>query len=185
MSTEQQSSPKARFLSSPTSQAFRKPERSPDSAVQQTIEQLFPDGLSNHGLTYLYWQMTAAFPLQASFYDEAALGAMRSHAIDLVLELVRRYEFRDPPSRYQSIFCWESLDDAKRFASQMTAGRAPVWEIEGEAVNRGDMNLLGMSTALATWDRARRYWRREALASHPPLWEIAVAPVALVRHRTL
>ena len=155
-------------------------QRIPDLALQTHAEDLFPDGLSNHGMGYLFWQNVASFPLVAGFYDAPTLETMRSHCMDLVWEFVRRAAFETRPSRYESVFCWGSRDDASRFLAAIGGPPAAIWEVEGDETFRADMNLLTMGTALETSHFAHRYWRGETRANVAPLWECFLAPGAVV-----
>ena len=155
-------------------------QRIPERALQTHAETLFPDGLSNHGMGYLFWQNVMSFPRVAGFYDDPTLNTMRSHCMDLVWEFVRRAAFEQRPSRYESVFCWESRDDASRFLSAMGGPPAAIWEVDGNETFRADMNLLTMGTALETSHFAHRYWRGEAKTNMAPLWECFLAPGAVV-----
>lgn len=152
----------------------------PDSALQDHIEELFPDGVSAHGMGYLFWQRTFAFPAQPGFYDAAALDTMRSHMIDILFEYVRRASFRERPSRYRSIFAWASLEDAQRFAASTGTPGVAVWELEGSSVFEADMNLLGLGLPLTSSLAAWRYWSGEAKHDVPPHWEHFLEPGARV-----
>jgi hypothetical protein len=152
----------------------------PDAALQDHVEELFPQGVTYHGLSFLFYQNTLAFPIHQGLYDTQSLNDMRSQAIDLVLEYVRRASFQDRPSRYESIFCWRSRDDATRFTSLIGNAGAPIVEIEGDERFVADMNVLTFGTALGTSLMAHRYWRGEPLPSGTPLWEVFVAPGARV-----
>jgi hypothetical protein len=158
-------------------------DRIPDQDLQAHVEELFPAGLSWHGRQYLFWQNKPAFPMAPGFYVEPDVSTMRSHAIDLIFEYVRRSAFPERPSRYQSWFCWTSMADVDRFLALMNAPGAAVWEVDGEPTFRADANLLGLSTALRGSFVAHRYWRGEPLANKQPHWECFVGPGAVVGRR--
>ena len=158
-------------------------QKIPDFALQSHIEHLFPDGLSWHGRRYLFWQNTYAFPPQPGLYDAANLDVMRSHAIELLVEYVRRASFPEKPSRYQSLFCWSSREDADRFLSGTGGSGAALWEVEGESQFRADMNLLVLGTALSSSLLTNRYWRGEPREDKPPHWEDFIGPGAQVLRR--
>jgi hypothetical protein len=149
-----------------------------DVALQSHVESLFPDGMTKHGLGYLFWQNIPAFPMQPGLYVDPALATMRSHAIELVAEYIRRAEFPSRPSRYQAVFCWSSLEDAQRFVSEANLAGAVIWEVDGKELFRADMRLLTMGTALATSEAIHQYWRGEKHRTKPPHWELFVAPGA-------
>ncbi|MCR4024127.1 hypothetical protein [Enterobacter hormaechei] len=76
------------------------PEDIPSDFIQ-VLNMLAPGGLSPHGLVYCT--------------NPSALAADKSVAIDLSLELFRRSFFASKPSRYQSVFAWDNLEDAQAF----------------------------------------------------------------------
>jgi hypothetical protein len=101
--------------------------------------------------------------------------------IDLLFEFIRRVEFPTCPSRYQSIFACESLEDAQAFRDEHRAGAA-IWEVEGKVAFRADHQLLDLSgTAMDVVERARRYWRGEPGGS--PEWELLLKPPVTVVRR--
>jgi hypothetical protein len=154
-----------------------------DPDLQGHVEALFPDGLSQHGLGYLFWQGPLVSPLQPGIYDANAIGQMNSHAIELIFEFVRRTAFPDRPSRHQSIFAWETRDDAVRFAQGQGLTGAVIWEIQGECSFKADMNLLHLGTALQASFAAHSYWKGEARKGAAPHWECFLDPDAhVVRH---
>ena len=104
--------------------------------------------------------------------------------MDSLRENVRRAAFAERPSRYQTTFCWQTLEDAVRF-TQLLALNAPavIWEIEGESRFRADKNLLQFGTALEASLAAHRYWRGDTLPRRAPHWEVFVDPGARVLRR--
>jgi hypothetical protein len=133
-----------------------------DLSVCVEAAQLFPGGVTRFGLEYL-----AGGPLLPE-------KGISDAEIDLLFEFIRRAEFCERPSRYQSIFACESIEDARSFRDASRV-KAAIWEVEGEVAFRADHNLLHLSgTALEVVARARRYWRGEQGVS--PLWELLLRP---------
>ena len=103
-------------------------------------------------------------------------------AIELELEAQRRERYRVLPSRYASIFAFQSAADIHRYRHQMclpiyTGRRGRIWKVEGRLMFRADMNLEkqhcgNLKTAAA------RYWAGEA--SDDPLIEYLLEPPVTV-----
>ncbi|WP_216911293.1 DUF2441 domain-containing protein [Nocardia noduli] len=118
----------------------------------------------------------------------------RSVGLELVWELVRLNEFSGAPSRFQSMFAFESLAEAQQ-CQVLDGGDGTIWEVETDLPGfRADMSLLHthpkMDSAL---QMARIYWSqsedydRSNLPPEcgPPVWEILLAaPVHVVRLAT-
>jgi hypothetical protein len=149
----------------------------------QHVAQLFPTGVTRHGWGYLLSD-TLVFPPRLAGCDEAALAAMRNHAIELLYEYVRRAEFGDRPSRFQSVFAWESLQDAQRFVAASGAAAPTIWRLEGTITFRADINLVTLAGSMRTTsEAAHRYWRGAGDPTRTPHWECFLAPGALVTER--
>lgn len=104
-------------------------ESRPDSAV---ITDLFPDGLSHHGFHYIDSPAQLSPPERASYY-----------VMEYELELVRRSFFPNLPSRFQSFFALEKLEDLRQWDGIFDRSNT-IWKIqfdESQSV-RLDSNLL-------------------------------------------
>jgi hypothetical protein len=136
------------------------------------VEALYPDGLSLHGWEYMTWRLVP-------FTEPNSRIAFtpNERAIELVFEYVRAASFPKQPSRFQSYFGWESLDEARIIATQ--SGR-PIYRIESDRTVRLDMQWLGLSdqNAIASY-QAHKYW--SGVATPQPKWEVLmVSPVRVV-----
>jgi hypothetical protein len=138
--------------------------------LQAYVAEFLPDGLSDHGLTYL---------LKAQFMHTDA-------AHELVLENVRQAHYPYRPSRLQSVFAWRSLDEAMCFAKN-NAG-CPVYELDAPEVFTANMTLLSIRAhPLQVSMFAHSYWRGEQWpAGFPgeiePQWEVLMpASTTVVR----
>jgi hypothetical protein len=130
-----------------------------DSVLLVHVDRLFPDGVTDHGESFLLQDR----PVRAN------------DVIDLLFEYVRRSEFPDRPSRYQSVFGSPNLEAAKAFREEFGRANDPIWEIEADRHFVGDMRHLTLAgSALAISYRAHRYWLGEP--SNDPLWEALVVP---------
>src|SRR5437867_2966643 len=98
--------------------------------LQAHVDTLFPDGVTEHGRQY--------------FVGFQVIGPVQEPAIELLFEYVRRAGFPERPSRFQSVFAFETVDEARRFRGEMGAAGASIWEVEVEAETafRADMNYL-------------------------------------------
>jgi hypothetical protein len=114
---------------------------------------------------------------------QRVLSRDRDATTELLFEYVRRAFFVDKPSRYCSVYCCETLADIGRFAKAYHGHAAPVWEVEGEVVHRGDMRLLTLGgSALVVSYNAHRYWSGQPYQDKNPLWEVLLKPpVRIVR----
>lgn len=74
--------------------------------LQQHVEKFFPDGVTSHGERYLLRGETRTILLNPN--------------IELLLEYVRRSHYADKPSRFQSLFAWETVAAAKEFRSSIS-----------------------------------------------------------------
>lgn len=150
----------------------------PDAAIQRFVEQTFPDGLTRHGMSHVFWQQLA-FPRDAAdAEDPRALGEMRNRTIELVWELARRARWPTRPSRYECVFAWQTPEDARRFSAT-----GDIWEVEAADAFRADMSWLRYGTAAAAWQAVDGYWSGQP-QSAAPVWEIVlVPPVRVLRRR--
>lgn len=101
-------------------------------------------------------------------------------------ELVRLWKYETKLSRFESIFAFETRDDAERFitdsSAEMPDNHNPViCQVEGNSTHVADMNGLAgaIPTFVAGIESARRYWEGEQIAEEP-LWEVLLEPGATV-----
>lgn len=138
----------------------------------EIMDMLAPGGLSPHGLLYLYGARASAGDINV--------------AIDFALELFRRSFFDTKPSRYQSIFAWDNLDDARSFMSRLIPEfpDCAIYELstESENIHKGDMSILANNkTNLVYADILRLYWSGSTYTDEP-LWEFLLPlPVTVGR----
>lgn len=105
-------------------------------------------------------------------WDENRFRAQQ--LVEHLFEDVRQREFRRKPSRFQSLFAFESVQDAKRFKHNYNRLHHYIYEveiIERAKTHKGDMHWL--DCAALSFDeieeRARAYWRGQS--SEAPFWE--------------
>lgn len=128
----------------------------------------FPDGLSLHGLGYLFGSVPT---------DSAQ--------IETFFELVRRAEFPSVRSRYTSIFASETVAQAQGFREKRCDSMGAIWELEfGADPFRADASCLKGTVPVVELEYlARLYWSGEPSGVDEPDWELVVAPPALVVQR--
>ena len=155
------------------------------TCIQNTITQsdmvehmrlLFPEGMSNHGHGYLRAPIIvndqAGKPLQL---------APTMPVTETIFELVRRDRFKDLPSRFESMFAWETEAEAENFNRTYFSGKGRVFTIRSDRYFKADMRLLLMGGQCANALKyADMYWRGEQGPS--PVWEILIPlPVTIGR----
>ncbi|WP_047980755.1 DUF2441 domain-containing protein [Ornithinibacillus contaminans] len=124
------------------------------------INELFREGVSKHGLQYIN-QTDTADCLSEWFF-----------------EYVRKCNFNDKPSRFQSFFAFSSLEDINRLKKKLKYNGGTIYLIECNDYFQADMNLVGyqQSPLLLSW-LANIYWSGntcEELNTKfglEPLWE--------------
>lgn len=89
------------------------------------------------------------------------------------LELIRRLEFPEKQSRYQSFFAFDNLQAAKEF---LPSGRekAQIFRVQAANAEKKDQNLIEVGTLAQVFSKGRRYWRGDK--SENPDWEVLLEP---------
>ena len=159
--------------------------------VQSTANSLYPRGLSSQGQKYLLSdplliQIWVA-PIVTKYGQLVQTGPIHPETVpaysmvnDLILELVRRADSPDKPSRYETFFAWNDEATARRFAQKYNTSSYKIFEVCGEPKFCADMlwTKLGFSAAEA-WHNARQYWAGAPRENQ--LWEHFLAfPVQVV-----
>ena len=131
---------------------------------QSFLPAQFPQGLSNHGQRYLInWPVVTGQSLLVN--GEARTMTYRDAAVEIVFELVRRLEFSDRLSRFQSMFACQTEDELRRFATQ-TGSHGTIYEIEADHFQICDVAFLTLGNTIShAWLNARGYWSGAASAS--------------------
>ncbi len=133
--------------------------------AENEVSRLFPDGLTQHGKTYM--ASTPPDPSQWPSWD-----------IEIFFEAVRRADFPQSPSRMQSVFGFESVDDARTFVGGFRTGvPCAIYRVQGEVAHKANMSLLqvGALPGAVPFVHARSYWLGEQ-GSKPALWELLLTP---------
>lgn len=126
----------------------------------------FPDGVSLFG----YRHMTRDVPFEQVSQEKVDL--------EIKCELMRRKFFGHIPSRFQSFFAFETINEAIEFCDSTTQESGivgSIWEVEADRIHhRGDMELLmpGRSTEPDLF----AYWNGKPQDGVKPTWECLVVP---------
>ena len=96
----------------------------------------------------------------------------KDRLLEMIVELVRRLEFPDKPSRYTSVFAYATVDAAIDFRDNRAPADTPVWRVRADGpthlADARHVNLEPMPLAII--DRALRYWRGE-FEPNPDPWQ--------------
>ncbi len=143
-----------------------------DEEFRKCIIKMFNGKLSAHGKTYFYNQFV---------YNGSGFSVHDSAVIEYTYELVRQIHFSKAPSRFQSFFAVESIEDAQKLRNETFSGHGDIYEVECEDFFKADMKLLYTGICFAgNQILANKYWSGES--SDNPLWEILMKePVRIIR----
>ena len=139
-------------------------EIKPDE-LQDHFNVLYPEGFSNWGINFLLNYANNTDSLTEILFD-----------------YVRRSCFKERPSRFQSVFAFDNIEQAKDFRYRFNNSIGNIWEIEANNFFKADMNLLDLkSFKLMQLDyHAHLYWKGETIGN--PYWEyLLVPPVKVIR----
>ncbi|RLC64268.1 MAG: DUF2441 domain-containing protein [Chloroflexi bacterium] len=136
--------------------------------LQIHVDEMFPGGVSSHGERY--------------FLKAQQSPKLASPSTEILFEYVRRALYPHRPSRFQSVFAFESKDQAIIFSQKFGSGDEPIWEVEAKESFRGDMNLLTTGPSILVWSYfANKYWKGEP--GTDPFWEVLLVPPVHVIHK--
>jgi hypothetical protein len=134
--------------------------------LQQHVDMLFPEGLSSHGETYFLKNQTPASGVNP--------------VIELLFEYVRQSHYANIQSRFQSLFAFGSIEDARIFRERFCNNQGFICRVECEETQafKADMNILTLRDSLLVLSyRAHCYWQGLPDPSGaPPLWEYLLKP---------
>lgn len=141
--------------------------------LQQHVDMLFPDGVSQHGETYLLKGQTPANGINP--------------VIELLFEYVRQSGYPNIQSRFQSLFAFGSVGDAREFRERYGGGQGIIYRVECNESRafKADMNILTLNNSLLVLSyRAHCYWQGLPDPSGvPPVWEYLLRPPVRVVSR--
>ena len=133
--------------------------------ITSFFEEIYPEGLSNHGIQYL---------IGANLIIKNQIGQHTDFTnvipmIELKLEETRRRKFGHYTSRMQSFYCFETMVDAIAFGKSVNCERILI--VDGEKNGKFDMNQIYLGGKLYHAEiYSDRYWN--SVGSINPKWEI-------------
>lgn len=149
--------------------------------LKNLIQELFPEGTSRFGDRYLIRDIRLMSYMHSGdsempgffFSDELQMESN----IELIWELIRRVSFSDKPSRFQSMFCFETYEEAVRFRTKHGNFNSKIFSIESDHLGfKADtQNLRITAPLLSIIQFANAYWSGKAFPylkeNEQPLWE--------------
>jgi hypothetical protein len=151
--------------------------------IKNYINAEFEGRLTEHGIEYLTRRkITKIEPsTKKRIIDDA------EPIIEIIFEYVRRSNYENRPSRFQSIFAAKHLKDAKKFRDRYRKSIGDIWEIECETYFKADMNIITdplYNTPLVLSYLAHEYWLGHSHPKYPnPSWEYLLTPPVKVLRR--
>ncbi|OIB56156.1 DUF2441 domain-containing protein [Natrialba sp. SSL1] len=163
----------------------------PQPSEENAIQSYYPEGLSRHGARYVYMQLARNNNIKFEDNTTPMLGIYQIEDLETeeqevankkptnaiyewVFEFVRRSEFPDHPSRFQSFFGVETEQEATAFQSDFDPD-AQIVEVEYSVGVKADMDLLSCQSFADGLHQATTYWNGEP-GSDDPTWEILMQP---------
>ncbi|WP_216911798.1 DUF2441 domain-containing protein [Nocardia noduli] len=149
----------------------------------------FPTGVSPHGRRYL----TGHF--RVDVVDRTGIThvvADRDTGLELLWDWVRLNRYPNAPSRFQSIFAFETREDVTEFVTRYGGYDAGLWLVETDVEGfRADMSLMRAGPMQNCLRWADLYWSqqphprsgREAEFFGRTLWEVLLTPPVTVLTR--
>jgi hypothetical protein len=144
------------------------------TVLQDHVDELFSAGVTRHGNSY--------------FLNGRQSATAVSPNIELLFEYVRRATYDTAPSRFDSVFAWETIQDAHRFQAAPGWGNvaaSQIFEVEVDAEPfKADMTCLTLQGSILIASHvANRYWQQQQNDFHilggpptVPLWELLLQP---------
>jgi len=152
----------------------------------ELLRELFPEGVTRHGIRHLSVIVSNQGGRDVPGKRENLIGlintddrgekpiqaAPHTSMYEWCFELVRRAEFPEERSRFQSVFAW---DDPQRGELRAAPGKDPrILRVEAQNATRRDMSLIDFNTFGTGMRDARAYWKGETRGD--PTWEYLLEP---------
>ena len=135
--------------------------------LQHHVDELFPEGVSSHGNQY--------------FLNSKSNPMLSAPQTELIVEYVRRACYPQCPSRFQSLFAVETIQQAQQFRQKYDGDSGSIWQIEVDTTQifKADMNLLGVGASiLVSSFAAHEYWKGN-MSSDPFMEYLVQLPVII------
>lgn len=135
-----------------------------EEEVTNKLTELYPDGVSKHGLQYLSERFDYPKINGKDYLPYLPL-------IELTFELIRKIKFNDKPSRFTCVFGSETLEEASTFNKDYRGNKGSIYKVSAEEWVKLDMKLLYVGPSiLGNEILAEKYWKGES--SKEPFWEV-------------
>lgn len=159
--------------------------------IENYIDTSFEGGLTYHGFEYLINERRKILKTislkENGIFTEKKIIEDAEPIIEIVFEYVRKSNYGNRPSRFQSIFAAEHLKGAKDFRDRYRKSEGDIWEIECETYFKADMNIITdplYNTPLILTYLAHEYWLGHSHPKYPkPSWEYLLTPPVKVLRR--
>jgi hypothetical protein len=130
---------------------------------KEALETFLNEGLSVFGVNTimkpfkLSQNISSGHPEMDNFYSMDHLQMMAAR--EMIFELFRKSCHPDKPSRLQSLFCFESHQEAVKFKAIYGDPESKIYQIEAEKGFTADMNCLSITESfLDLLSLAEKYW---------------------------
>ncbi len=152
----------------------------------ELLRETYPEGVTRHGIRHLSVIISNQHGRRVEGKRENLVGfinttdpgekpveaAPHTSMYEWCFELVRRAEFPEERSRFQSVFAWAEPNTAELRSAPGTEPR--VLRVEAERATKRDMSLIDFNTFGNGMRNARAYWKGETLGD--PTWEYLLEP---------
>ncbi|SQJ21889.1 Uncharacterised protein [Serratia rubidaea] len=144
--------------------------------LDEYLNRLFPDGLSHHGMVYFWSSHSKPIDIEPT--------------LELHIEMHRRAFHPHKPSRFTSLFCCQSIDEAMAFRDRKGSASFPIYEVicDEKIIHSADMNIINpAATTLVFSQHMDMYWSGQSLKEfcpeHPEFNEVLVPLPATIGNR--
>ena len=139
--------------------------------LQEHVNSLFPEGVSQHGDTY--------------FISNNGNMININTEIELIFEYVRRSNFPKMLSRFQAFYAFDNIYDANEFRVTYCNSKGSIFEVEAEYFEKHDMGMLMLNGSILSISYyAHLYWKGES-NSEKPKWENLLKPPIRISKRVI
>lgn len=159
---------------------------------EEILQEEYPNGLSRHGARYAQSALVASNKVSLgegweamsgvftfTNFEEGVQGRHRTVPYQVqyewMFELIRRAEFEEAQSRFQSYFAWPTLEDAEQFITEHRTKGQAIFKVQCDNYELRDMDLVETPYLGVAYANARQYWKAEH-GSETPTWEVVMEP---------
>ena len=154
----------SKFLNREIEGVFTKDE------YNEIISQQYKNGFSNHGFKF----NIPEYEFQQRYFIDNNIP------LEIIYEQIRKQNYADKPSRFESIFTCDSIENAKLFLKSYPEKKIKIYKIQAERFFKADMKLLSVGfRPIDIFILAHKYWQGKS--SDDPFWEYIVElPVKII-----